>query len=1083
MVVQPVLEENGEGNGHDPDSAGTNSASRSRFPPPQEQYRKEIQSIHGDTAAQRRAITELLFFASIGDLRRCQRICRLWNLKVSDPACSDYDKRTPLHLASSEGSYAVAEWLLQEQADINALDRFKRTPLEDAVRGEFTEVAKLLLDHGAKIHERGKYVDLSESALSGAIVHIPSSINDLEPDWEADPADLIIQDKLGEGEFGIVHKASWHGTAVAAKILKASNDIALGDFRSELEVLRKVHHPNAVQFLGACTKQEPYVLITELMTGGSLADAMRLQRVFPLRRAMEIAVDTARGLAYLHNKRPSAIIHRDLKPGNLMIAGSQYHGRDSLVFDTGTIKLADFGLSKSLPVNKHASYDLDSKFKLTGETGSYRYMAPEVFRHEPYNFKVDVYSFSMIAYQLFEHKPPFAGMDPVDAARQAALHDKRPELYKLADKKKPWPVLRQMVEACWHPDPEQRPSFPEVVAILDQQIQLLPRDQNAVALLVSAANGAPTPSRESASLQEGYIRQQQILSRQEDQSAHCLATEDIPIAGANLTQQEVELLSQICWQPDLVEAAKPQALRNRRGIPAGVNCTPKEWCDGNAYCTTVCERGSVVIEPWLANAIQTEGQLSRRLPFCYAQMPGSHNSGIALADGYGNLDPYFQEYFKWIRWVASDAVLQTNNQWLSLTDQMNLGVRVLELDVHWVDGLLRIAHCGGLHSGLDALIQAVNIVAKLLGHPIHWDTETVGCNPSLSSIPVDEQRSVADALQEVADWLAQPANKDELMVLFFDDQQDLYDWGFVPRLMSRIQEAFPLEIIFRPAELAALDGQWPTTEHLLAQGKRIILVSGTDYGSAMTSLIFSRGAATCDWDEPSLASWVGEPDCIADPVDISHPAGDTMEGQLFRMVTCELQYGPFNCDFNWLATNEPLLNELTLPSVARCGLNMPSPDLLTPERVASAIWSWASGEPMATEEALAADLDPVAARWLPSWLRKLIRGVRQLLPWHARDAPALCAFVSAADGRWRPADCSLPLPTACRAAATQGWHLSVGPHGQCPDGFAFELPHHARENTQLQAALNASQLGVQGAWLPLTGPSWDIIWPTADADT
>jgi len=62
--------------------------------------------------------------------------------------------------------------------------------------------------------------------------------------------------------------------------------------------------------------------------------------------------------------------------------------RDSLVYQTGTMKLADFGLSKSLPMNKHAGFDLESKFKLTGETGSYRYMAPEVFRHEPYNFKV-----------------------------------------------------------------------------------------------------------------------------------------------------------------------------------------------------------------------------------------------------------------------------------------------------------------------------------------------------------------------------------------------------------------------------------------------------------------------------------------------------------------------------------------------------------------------------------------------------------------------------------------------------------------------------------------------------------------------
>lgn len=66
----------------------------------------------------------------------------------------------------------------------------------------------------------------------------------------------------GEGEFGIVHMAKWHGTLVAAKIIKDSSAIALGDFRSELDVLRRVHHPNAVQFLGACTKQTPYILVS-----------------------------------------------------------------------------------------------------------------------------------------------------------------------------------------------------------------------------------------------------------------------------------------------------------------------------------------------------------------------------------------------------------------------------------------------------------------------------------------------------------------------------------------------------------------------------------------------------------------------------------------------------------------------------------------------------------------------------------------------------------------------------------------------------------------------------------------------------
>lgn len=48
------------------------------------------------------------------------------------------------------------------------------------------------------------------------------------------------------------------------------------------------------------------------------------------------------------------------------------------MFDIGTIKLSDFGLSKSLPINKHAGYDVNATFRLTGETGSYRYMAPEV---------------------------------------------------------------------------------------------------------------------------------------------------------------------------------------------------------------------------------------------------------------------------------------------------------------------------------------------------------------------------------------------------------------------------------------------------------------------------------------------------------------------------------------------------------------------------------------------------------------------------------------------------------------------------------------------------------------------------------
>lgn len=109
-------------------------------------------------------------------------------------------------------------------------------------------------------------------------------------------------------------------------------------------------------------------------------------------------------------------------------------------------------------------------------------------------------------------------------------------------------------------------------------------------------------------------------------------------------------------------------------------------CDG-AVCTDVCARGSVAIEPWLASAARLQAALVRDLPLCLTSLLGTHNSAITLADGYGNLDDNFRQYFKYIRWAVADfaeSPLRTNDQWLSLTDQLNLGVRSVELDTHWV---------------------------------------------------------------------------------------------------------------------------------------------------------------------------------------------------------------------------------------------------------------------------------------------------------------------------------------------------------------------------------------------------------------
>lgn len=77
-----------------------------------------------------------------------------------------------------------------------------------------------------------------------------------------------------------------------------------------MNVLQKVHHPHCVQFFGAVTKQKPFMIITEFMGCGSMADMFRSQEFPSLRRAVQLALDCARGIAYLHNHNPLSIIHR-----------------------------------------------------------------------------------------------------------------------------------------------------------------------------------------------------------------------------------------------------------------------------------------------------------------------------------------------------------------------------------------------------------------------------------------------------------------------------------------------------------------------------------------------------------------------------------------------------------------------------------------------------------------------------------------------------------------------------------------------------------------------------------------------------
>ena len=203
-------------------------------------------------------------------------------------------------------------------------------------------------------------------------------------EWEVPRHTLKISHKIGHGSFGSVHIAKWRSTPVVVKILvKSSENICLQEFRSELHSLSQIRHPNIIQFFGACTHKRPFIILLEYMPKGNLDDHIRQ---LSFQQKICILNDITNGLSYLHNRQPRCVIHRDLKPTNILLN------------ENYTAKIADFGLS--IFQQNH-----NDPFLMTGETGTYRYMAPEVIMHKEYNSSVDIWSFGMIMYYMFYHLP------------------------------------------------------------------------------------------------------------------------------------------------------------------------------------------------------------------------------------------------------------------------------------------------------------------------------------------------------------------------------------------------------------------------------------------------------------------------------------------------------------------------------------------------------------------------------------------------------------------------------------------------------------------------------------------------------
>jgi serine/threonine protein kinase len=128
----------------------------------------------------------------------------------------------------------------------------------------------------------------------------------------------------------------------------------------------------------------------------------------------------------------------------------------------GTVKLLDFGLAK---VVEHATIDCDEVYAMSGETGSLRYMAPEVAEGLPYNYTADVYSFGIVLWELNATKKPYEGLNRELFYERVVHGGERPPLGRK------WPnELTSLISECWDADIFNRPKFRDIVVRIDSML-------------------------------------------------------------------------------------------------------------------------------------------------------------------------------------------------------------------------------------------------------------------------------------------------------------------------------------------------------------------------------------------------------------------------------------------------------------------------------------------------------------------------------------------------------------------------------------------------------------------------------------
>jgi len=258
--------------------------------------------------------------------------------------------------------------------------------------------------------------------------------------------DLTRGDVLGKGAFGVVYKGEWANIDVVIKQLNINAEKELNALIDEATALVQNNHPNIVRLFGVCLTQQPYSLVMEYASQGSLHEFIEQTRPnWNLR--IQIARGIAAGLAYLHKPNRN-IVHRDLKIDNVMIDENNHP------------KIGDFGLAKLRDEMQKTQLNVNSKM-----LGSTAWLAPELFKRRPkHTTETDMYSYGTVLWAMASGCSPYKG-ETLENIKENIINGKTESIPEDTPE-----CIKELINKCWNLDPKQRPTAQQAVDDLDKHI-------------------------------------------------------------------------------------------------------------------------------------------------------------------------------------------------------------------------------------------------------------------------------------------------------------------------------------------------------------------------------------------------------------------------------------------------------------------------------------------------------------------------------------------------------------------------------------------------------------------------------------